>query len=253
MSPHYSVFCIRESEAAAHQFPSALAIGTAFSEPVPAEDVGRRPHVESVASAVRKAVANAGIERLEDVHFVQVKCPCVTVARAAAAIAAGKTPLTNDPSKSMAFARAAGAFGVALGLEEIKPDSFTDASLLDDFTIQSPRASISSGVEVESQRSRRARQQPGLGRSLAHRASADEPTRSISAPSSMCWPISALPRIRKSRQRDCRAHRLRAGEMRARSPRQHPRQSAYHARRYRHQCATSYPRRGRGAGCRRDR
>jgi len=149
MSPHYSVFCIRESEAAVHQFPSALAIGTAFSEPVPAEDVGRRPHVESVASAVRKAVANAGIERLEDVHFVQVKCPCVTVARAAAAVAAGRTPLTSDPNKSMAFARAAGAFGVALGLEEIKPGTFTDASLLDDFTIQSPRASVSSGVEVE--------------------------------------------------------------------------------------------------------
>ncbi len=77
-----------------------------------------------------QAIANAGIERLDDVHFVQVKCPCVTVARAAAAIAAGKTPLTNDPNKSMAFARAAGAFGVALALDEIKPDDFDDASLL---------------------------------------------------------------------------------------------------------------------------
>jgi cyanuric acid amidohydrolase len=95
-------------------------------------------------------VVNAGIERNEDVHFVQVKCPCVTVARAAAAIAAGKTPLTNDPNKSMAFARAAGAFGVALGLDEIKADDFTDVTLLTDFAIQSPRASISSGVEVES-------------------------------------------------------------------------------------------------------
>ena len=33
----------------AGQYPSALAIGTAFSAPVPAEDVGRRAHVESVA------------------------------------------------------------------------------------------------------------------------------------------------------------------------------------------------------------
>jgi cyanuric acid amidohydrolase len=84
------------------------------------------------------------------VHFVQVKCPCVTVARASAAIAAGKTPLTGDPGKSMAYARAAGAFGVALGLGEIKPDDFEESSLLSDFSIQSPRASISSGVEVES-------------------------------------------------------------------------------------------------------
>jgi cyanuric acid amidohydrolase len=149
MSPHYSVFSIGEHEATAGQAP-ALAIGTAFSEPVSAEDVGRRAHVVSVANAVRAAVANAGIENPDDVHFVQVKCPCVTVARAAAAIAAGKTPLTSDPNKSMAYARAAGAFGVALGLGEIKPDGFNDASLLSDFSIQSPRASISSGVEVES-------------------------------------------------------------------------------------------------------
>jgi cyanuric acid amidohydrolase len=149
MSPHYSVFCVSESQPAPAQ-SSALAIGTAFSAPVAAEDVGRRAHVDSVAGAVRAAIANAGIERLEDVHFVQVKCPCVTVARAAAAIAAGKTPLTGDPNKSMAFARAAGAFGVAVGLEEIKPGSFDDAALLSDFSIQSPRASISSGVEIES-------------------------------------------------------------------------------------------------------
>jgi cyanuric acid amidohydrolase len=149
MSPHYHVFCISDAEAPAIRFPTALAIGTAFSAPVAAEDVGRRAHVESVAAAVREAIANAGIDRLDDVHFVQVKCPCVTVARASAAIAAGKTPLTNDPNKSMAFARAAGAFGAALALDEIKPDDFDDASLLSDFSIQSPRASISSGVEVE--------------------------------------------------------------------------------------------------------
>jgi cyanuric acid amidohydrolase len=150
MSPHYSVFCICEADASTPRFPSALAIGTAFSAPVAAEDVGRQAHVESVAAAVRQAIANAGIEKLDDVHFVQVKCPCVTVARAAAAIAAGKTPLTNDSNKSMAFARAAGAFGVALALGEIKSSDFSDASLLSDFSIQSPRASISSGVEVES-------------------------------------------------------------------------------------------------------
>ncbi len=149
MSPHYIVFCVGEHEAMPGQ-GAALAIGTAFSEPVPAENVGRRAHIDSVANAVRKAVEAARIERPDDVHFVQVKCPCVTVARAEAAAAAGKTPLTSDPNKSMAYARAAGAFGVALGLGEIKPDSFSDTSLLSDFSIQSPRASISSGVEVES-------------------------------------------------------------------------------------------------------
>jgi cyanuric acid amidohydrolase len=150
MSPNYSVFCVSGDGKTTPVGGPALAIGTAFSEPVPAQDVGRRAHVESVARAVRAAMANATIERLEDVHFVQVKCPCVTVARAAAAIAAGKTPLTSDPNKSMAFARAAGAFGVALALGELDPSAFNDESLLSDFSIQSPRASISSGVEVES-------------------------------------------------------------------------------------------------------
>jgi len=149
MSPHYHVFCISDADPSAKRFASALAIGTAFSAPVAAEDVGRRAHVESVATAVRSAIASAGIERLDDVHFVQVKCPCVTVARASAAMAAGKSPLTTDPNKSMAFARAAGAFGVALALDEIESAGFNDASLLSDFSIQSPRASISSGVEVE--------------------------------------------------------------------------------------------------------
>jgi cyanuric acid amidohydrolase len=149
MSPHYSVFCISEEASATRQYSSALAIGAAFA-PVATKDVGRRAQVESVATAVRQAIANAGIVKLEDVHFVQVKCPCVTVARASAAIAAGTPPRTTDPNRSMAFARAAGAFGVALALDEIKADSFNDDSLLADFTIQSPRASISSGVEVES-------------------------------------------------------------------------------------------------------
>ena len=149
MSPHYSVFCVANDATTKRQFPSALAIGTAVSDPVPAEEIGRRVHVESVAAAVRKAVDNAGIERLDDVHFVQVKCPCVTAARAAAALSAGKAPRTSDPSRSMAFARAAGAFGVALALNEIAADDFDEASLLNDFSIQSPRASISSGVEVE--------------------------------------------------------------------------------------------------------
>jgi cyanuric acid amidohydrolase len=148
MSPHYSVFCVDECEATPGA-GSSLAIGTALSGPVAAEDVGRRAHIDGVAATVRAAIANAGIERLDEVHFVQVKCPCVTVARAAAAIAAGKTPLTNDPNKSMAYARAAGAFGVAVALDEIESSGFDDISLLADFSIQSSRASISSGVEVE--------------------------------------------------------------------------------------------------------
>ena len=149
MSPHYSVFCISD-DGGASQRGASLAIGTAFSAPVPAWDVGRRAHVMSVADAVRTAMISAQIGDPSDVHFVQVKCPCVTVARAQAATAAGKAPLTADPNKSMAYARAAGAFGVALALGDLAAETFDESTLLADFSIQSSRASISSGVEVES-------------------------------------------------------------------------------------------------------
>src|SRR5216684_7397642 len=43
MSPHYSVFCVSEGQPAPAQ-SSGLAIGTAFSASVAAEDVGRRAH-----------------------------------------------------------------------------------------------------------------------------------------------------------------------------------------------------------------
>jgi len=57
--------------------------------------------------------------------------------------------VTTDANRSMALARAAGAFGVALALGEIDAGKATDAALLSDFRVFSNRASISSGVEVE--------------------------------------------------------------------------------------------------------
>jgi cyanuric acid amidohydrolase len=149
LSPHYVVLCrggtpLREPQAAA-----AFAIGTAMSRTTPPEDIGRAAHVEAVAGAVRKAMAAAHISDAADVHFVQVKCPCVTSARAEAARAAGKSVASADPNRSMALARAAGAFGVALALGEIAPSQVSDSGLLQDFSVRSDRASISSGVEVE--------------------------------------------------------------------------------------------------------
>ncbi|RDI29422.1 cyanuric acid amidohydrolase [Pseudacidovorax intermedius] len=128
--------------------PGALAIGTAFSPPTPAQDIGRWTHVRAVAHAVRAAMDQAGIDRPEDVAFVQLKCPCVTSARAQAAVAAGHTVLTADPGRSMAFARAAGAFGAAIALGELPDDPALEGAMLRDFDRFSARASVSSGVEV---------------------------------------------------------------------------------------------------------
>lgn len=149
LSPHYVVLCRGGTPLSEPAAASSFAIGTAMSAPVPAEDIGRAAHAGNVAEAVRKAMAEAHIARPDDVHFVQVKCPCVTSARAEAARAAGKTVASADSNRSMALARAAGAFGVALALGEIDAPAVTDTALLQNFAVHSDRASISSGVEVE--------------------------------------------------------------------------------------------------------
>jgi len=158
LSPHFVVFArcgdaVRStsaSGAAAEPVDTvngSLAIGTAFTEPLPAEAVGRWAQVESVAAAVRAAMKDAGLTDPRDIEFVQVKCPCITSARVQDAVARGQTVVTTDANRSMALSRAAGAFGIALALGEL-PESAGDADLLSDFAVACNRASVSSGVEV---------------------------------------------------------------------------------------------------------
>ena len=147
LSPHYVVFARRREAAAGAA--GALAVGTAFSDPVPAQDVGRWAQVRAAAAAVRMAMRQAGIEHPKDVRFVQLKCPCVTSARAQAAELAGRTVRTADPARSMAYARAAGAFGAAVALGELPDDPGLESAMLSDFNLRSDRASVSSGVEVD--------------------------------------------------------------------------------------------------------
>ena len=146
LSPHYVVFCRADDDAAAEG--GALAIGLAFSVPTATEEIGRAVHARQVADAVRAAMRDAGIAHVDDVHFVQIKTPCITVARAEAARARGAEPVSGDPNRAMAFARAAGALGVALALGEVQDDAVTDAALLTEMTLYSERASVSSGVEI---------------------------------------------------------------------------------------------------------
>jgi cyanuric acid amidohydrolase len=148
LTPHYVVLTACADALAAPGATPALAVGTAMSEPMPPWEVGRTAHIQSVASAVRVAMDRAHIADAADIHFVQVKCPCITAARAEAAKAQGRTVATSDPGRSMALARAAGAFGVALALGEAPAAAATEGALLRDFSVSSSRASISSGVEV---------------------------------------------------------------------------------------------------------
>ena len=148
LSPHYLVFT-RTGEPAATSAKPALAIGVAMSEPMQPEDIGRAGQIRSVADAVRRAMQDAHIDSPADVHFVQVKCPTVTVAGAQEATARGRTVVSSDTNRAMAFARVAGALGVGQALGELDPDAEAlSLAGLSDFGQYSNRASISSGVEI---------------------------------------------------------------------------------------------------------
>jgi cyanuric acid amidohydrolase len=145
MSPHYSVFARLPATTATGE--PALAVGIAFAEAVPSELLGRMAQVEGTADAVRSATADAGLTA-DEVHFVQVKSPCLTSAKIEEARSRGKTTVASDPNRAMAFARAAGALGAALALGDVTRDQLSDAILALDMSLYSSRVSASSGVEI---------------------------------------------------------------------------------------------------------
>ena len=136
LSPHYLVFSVSDEASDG----AGLAMGTAFSPPTAARDIGRLAQIVAVRDAVRSAMADAGIARAEDVALVQVKAPCAQAPDPAAR--------STDPRVLMALSRAAAAFGVGVALGDIAEDRATEAALLRDVDLFSGRASISSGIEV---------------------------------------------------------------------------------------------------------
>lgn len=131
LSPHAMLFVVRDEAATGE----GLAIGTGFSAATPAHEIGTDAQIAQVAETVGAAMRPAGIARAADVALVQVKAPATTLPGA-------------NPGVTMARSRAAAAFGVALALGEVAPEAARADALLRDFTLFSPRASISSGIEV---------------------------------------------------------------------------------------------------------
>jgi cyanuric acid amidohydrolase len=125
---------------------NSLAIGVAFTPELSPSDIGRQRQIDLTAEAVGQAMANAGIEKLEDVHFVQVKGPAFTLEDI---VAAGNTTCaTDNPGKLMGFGRAASALGVAKALGEIPASLAMENAVLRNFRAYSSVASVSAGVEV---------------------------------------------------------------------------------------------------------
>jgi cyanuric acid amidohydrolase len=145
MAPHWVV--LERGEGGDDASP-ALAIGRAHTPPLPFEQLGRMFEVEQVAEGVRAAMRDAGITDAADVHFVQIKCPLLTLQRIGEADARGAKVLTRDTLKSMGLSRAASALGAAVALGEIDKAKISDADICVDFTLWSGRASASAGIEL---------------------------------------------------------------------------------------------------------
>jgi cyanuric acid amidohydrolase len=149
LSPHFTVFTRRQVDTALARPGKRLVLGIAHTRDFLPQELGRRAQIAATADAVRAAMADAGIDDPADVHFVQVKCPLLTSAKIAAAMAAGMPPVSRDTYESMGWSRGASALGVALALGEVAPAALDEHAVLSDWSLHSARASASAGIELD--------------------------------------------------------------------------------------------------------
>lgn len=147
LSPHWLVFEVSD-DTVEDSATAGLAAGIAFTGEFLPEQLGRLDQVRATADAVKQAMDRAGIQRLEDVHYVQIKCPLLTAARTESARQRGAEPVTTDTYESMAYSRGASALGVALALGEIRESDLSDDSVCRDYGLWSGCASTSAGIEL---------------------------------------------------------------------------------------------------------
>jgi cyanuric acid amidohydrolase len=147
MSPHATVF-VREPDRSAPTGDRRFTVGTAYTRDLLPEEFGTLAHAEVAAEGVRAAIADAGIEGVEDIHFVQIKTGALTTERISEARQRRREVVTADTGKSMAYGRAAAALGIGLATGELQAAHVTGGAILKDFGLASDVASTSSGVEL---------------------------------------------------------------------------------------------------------
>lgn len=146
LSPHMTIFEARSCA----ETPSgrSLALGRSRTPVLPAEHIGRVQQSEQVAAGVRAAMSDAGIVDADDIHYVQVKCPLLTMERIEQAEARGAKTAVRDTLKSMGLSRGASALGVAVALGELPSSRLSDAMICSDLSVYCRRAATSGGVEL---------------------------------------------------------------------------------------------------------
>jgi cyanuric acid amidohydrolase len=148
LTPHATIFArVPVAEDVPRERGKRLAIGIAKTPDFAPWEIGQRAQIEETAQAVGTAMRDGGIVRIEDVHWVQIKCPLLTAERVRVAQAAGRRVCTESAYKSMAYSRGASALGVALAMGEID-GNLGDEKVLSDWSLASGVASCSAGIEL---------------------------------------------------------------------------------------------------------
>jgi barbiturase len=150
ITPHATVFARLDDDRAAPGSgeDKRLSVGIAMSDVLLPEDIGRPAMVEKVAEGVKRAMAEAGIDDVADVHYVQTKTPLLVQETIADAHARGQTVYTEDTLYSMDISNGTTGLGIAYALGEI--DRVPDAEEIGrNHDLYSSVASCSSGVELD--------------------------------------------------------------------------------------------------------
>lgn len=144
LSPHLTVFTCQHS--ASEDVPQwGLVLGVHHTRNFLPEEIGTVTMVKVVAEGVQAAIAQARLAP-EHVHFVQIKCPLITIDRLRTADSSTKL---SDSYKSMALSRGASALGVAIALGELCLEQLTEADICTNYALYSNVASTSAGVELQ--------------------------------------------------------------------------------------------------------
>ncbi len=148
LSPHLTVFARSSAEGRGGDGrDKRLSIGIAQTRDFLPEEIGRKVQIEETVKAVHRAMDDAGIDDPRDVHFVQIKCPLLTIERIEAAFARGAKTITASAYTSMGYSRGASALGVAKALGEID-GNIDESQLLKNWDLFSSVASSSAGIEL---------------------------------------------------------------------------------------------------------
>ena len=143
ITPHSNIFFKTTNEVSSND--ARLTIGTAISEEILPEEIGRLGMINKVADAVRSAMKDASITDPSDVHYVQTKTPLLTVEDVLDAESRGKE-VACEIHDSMGVSNGTTALGIGVALEEIKIPN--EKSICKDLNLYSSVASCSSGVEL---------------------------------------------------------------------------------------------------------